>query len=1087
MIHAPSGRTLWTLSVPNVAANARHSGLVDAALIPPAHVPSSGSSSVASYTPDAIVMDRSGSVVRIAGLNGHPVWTKSPISLQGEGHESIVPIRVHTTTKTTFIVSLVQHQRLLSSTPSYSLRVDTVSAVTGMSIATIDIPGSNVDMQSTSSSFNTAGNVIVLGQDAHQETGIAPQLVWLQTDGTIRSIALPLAEGAIDSSTTSTLKPKSGSRFTALHELIQLNARGIFVARTNDFHGEVLRIDKKKNRLISQWEFEEDAKDAIYSGTISRQGEPYVNRIFFGRSQQLLNFHVLWADVHDGEGQVTGFSFQYDHDLNGDVVACPFEVSPVNEFQLISRGVMVTRSSSIRMIQEDRHQWIREEGLSHTTASVLIDLPEGKLGSGAGLQAKQIIEGEGFISRLQRHAVALQHFPEYVWTSIVSLVFEIPSMSLESFGIQQRPAHSSSGNTPLQTNTGGAAPFRGVGAQKQAERPGKQSNARHAVPKGVPPPGRKRQPVDQGPPPPVHLAPREANSSAVASLIRDKFGFRKLVVAASKKGKLYAVDSQTGQFIWEKSLVGFGQGEGDEVPEIDIKLLALVRPLAGSGSDLGGTSSNETSHSATAQLDYGGLLTVVAEVQSEGATFTRMWEIDPLTGRFPGGVEAQTGIALFPGKVKTTFLLPIEDEFTGQIAAAAVNEEDKFLVWPTTTSIAERFAEASASFFYAVPHSVPEKDGKVRSVLVGYHPVPAMQMKGVPVWQLPLASGEKIVDIVHATQDPVASQGKVLGDRSTLYKYLNPSLLVVLTRNEDTRTASVYAVDGVTGKVIYQSTLCSGNLLLRYEDDTNVNPTAVITENWLTVSYQVEVSADDPQAKFKGPHTQTRLLSTELYEPRAGEKEMWEWKGVFSSFAHKIPSKGRGDARSPLIVPEPSVLSFSQIYILPYKIRGLEATRTKYGISSKALLLATSDGRIQVLPRRLLDPRRPLGRKPTTQEVEEGLIQYDPFLQDTGRFQLGGRRIPLPSRLRVRPSLLESSSLVFVDQSLDWFFTTVAPSGSFDLLSGKCTMSEHTITTDLPCTDAFNKPQLLLTMLVLSVGYFVTRPMVAGKMLRLRW
>ena len=67
------------------------------------------------------------------------------------------------------------------------------------------------------------------------------------------------------------------------------------------------------------------------------------------------------------------------------------------------------------------------------------------------------------------------------------------------------------------------------------------------------------------------------------------------------------------------------------------------------------------------------------------------------------------------------------------------------------------------------------------------------------------------------------------------------------------------------------------------------------------------------------------------------------------------------------------------------------------------------------------------------------------------------------------PALLESTSLVFAS-GLDLFFTRVAPSGSFDVLS-----------------EGFSKEQLLGTILVLAIGLAVLRPLVRRKALRSRW
>ena len=67
------------------------------------------------------------------------------------------------------------------------------------------------------------------------------------------------------------------------------------------------------------------------------------------------------------------------------------------------------------------------------------------------------------------------------------------------------------------------------------------------------------------------------------------------------------------------------------------------------------------------------------------------------------------------------------------------------------------------------------------------------------------------------------------------------------------------------------------------------------------------------------------------------------------------------------------------------------------------------------------------------------------------------------------PALLESTSLV-LGLGLDLFFTQVAPSGSFDVLS-----------------EGFSKSQLLATISALAAGLVVLRPLVRRKLLKQRW
>jgi hypothetical protein len=95
----------------------------------------------------------------------------------------------------------------------------------------------------------------------------------------------------------------------------------------------------------------------------------------------------------------------------------------------------------------------------------------------------------------------------------------------------------------------------------------------------------------------------------------------------------------------------------------------------------------------------------------------------------------------------------------------------------------------------------------------------------------------------------VASIGRVLGDRSTLYKYINPHLLAVATLEDLSETLVVHLIDVVSGGIIWEG---------RHSGDVEtLAPVAVsLTENWLTYSY----SEKDLEGK------QTKIVSVELFE-----------------------------------------------------------------------------------------------------------------------------------------------------------------------------------------------------------------------------
>jgi ER membrane protein complex subunit 1 len=51
--------------------------------------------------------------------------------------------------------------------------------------------------------------------------------------------------------------------------------------------------------------------------------------------------------------------------------------------------------------------------------------------------------------------------------------------------------------------------------------------------------------------------------------------------------------------------------------------------------------------------------------------------------------------------------------------------------------------------------------------------------------------------------EKIASIGRVLGDRSLLYKYLNPNILVVAVASKITLT--IYLLDNVSGQILYET------------------------------------------------------------------------------------------------------------------------------------------------------------------------------------------------------------------------------------------------------------------------------------------
>ena len=161
----------------------------------------------------------------------------------------------------------------------------------------------------------------------------------------------------------------------------------------------------------------------------------------------------------------------------------------------------------------------------------------------------------------------------------------------------------------------------------------------------------------------------------------------------------------------------------------------------------------------------------------------------------------------------------------------------------------------------------------------------------------------------------------------------------------------------------------------------------------------------------------------------------------------------------------------SQSYITPGAVESFAVTTTGQGITSREILaLLKSPQSIYTIPKRVLDPRRPVGRDTTNDEKEEGLFPYSPIVDIDPRAVITHERQVMGLKEVVTsPSLLESTSIVFAFGG-DLFGTRVSPSQAFDIL-GK----------------GFGKIQLVGTVLALGVGVAMVAPIVRKRQINSKW
>lgn len=160
-------------------------------------------------------------------------------------------------------------------------------------------------------------------------------------------------------------------------------------------------------------------------------------------------------------------------------------------------------------------------------------------------------------------------------------------------------------------------------------------------------------------------------------------------------------------------------------------------------------------------------------------------------------------------------------------------------------------------------HFVLTSGSPSSQMLTGYRIVPEpsspSEYSSHRTWTFNLPPAETIVRQFASAQEPIASYGKVLGDRSTLYKYLNPHLIGIITSSSDGEKAygTLYLLDSVSGATVYRATVPVG-----VTEGAGVQ--ATMSENWLMYTWFDPGELSDNQAG-KG----WRAVSVEFYEGSA--------------------------------------------------------------------------------------------------------------------------------------------------------------------------------------------------------------------------
>uniref|UniRef100_A0A667XQV1 ER membrane protein complex subunit 1 n=1 Tax=Myripristis murdjan TaxID=586833 RepID=A0A667XQV1_9TELE len=439
------------------------------------------------------------------------------------------------------------------------------------------------------------------------------------------------------------------------------------------------------------------------------------------------------------------------------------------------------------------------------------------------------------------------------------------------------------------------------------------------------------------------------NDVTIENLSRDEFNLQKMMVMVTASGKLFGIDSKTGTILWRHYL--------DNIPSNAAFKLMVQR--------------------TTAHFPHPPQCTLLIKDKDTGLATLHVF--NPIFGR-----KSHITPPALPQPILQSLLLPLMDQDYAKVLLL-VDDQYKVSAFPSTKNVLQQLQEmASSIFFYLVDSSQGRLSGyRLRTDL-------STEM----IWEVIIPTEvQRIVSVKgKRPNEHVHSQGRVMGDRSVLYKYLNPNLLAVVTESTDLHQersfVGILLIDGVTGRIIHEAVQrkARGPVHLVHSENW------VVYEYWSTKSRRNEFSV------------------LELYEGM----ELYN-STVFSSLDRPHP---------------PQVLQ--QSYIFPSSISTLEATLTEKGITSRHLLVGLPSGAILSLPKMFLDPRRP--EIVSEQSREENLIPYSPEMPiRTEWFINYNQTVSRVRGIYTAPSGLESTCLV-VAYGLDIYQTRVYPSKQFDVL-----------------------------------------------------
>lgn len=486
----------------------------------------------------------------------------------------------------------------------------------------------------------------------------------------------------------------------------------------------------------------------------------------------------------------------------------------------------------------------------------------------------------------------------------------------------------------------------------------------------------------------------DSKNSTPVALTKDPFGYHKVLLLRTKRGKIFAIDNLNGNILWDKYFP-ISENGNYVIHSIVLSSKKKVAPQQLQQQDVDLVL-------ATA------VPTVSVIVREEGK-----WSVEILNaltgdslGLYPKKGDGNGHRLSVSGSVNNILRLPRDllyqkDNSAYTLSVLLIVDDSgivkifpEFSAESTSTINYVRYQNLLQSnkkpLYYFVHGKSTLKTSEKFSfqqrcrlsdgdVLCGYKiDLEQSPVTSTLVWRKEFPSKsemimEQIVSLSGGNQDPILNTYQAatpLPNGKVIWKYLNPNLLIVGTetvtqsegnpslRPEDYKI-SIHFIDIVTGQIIFsqEHPNCAAPL------------TMVNGENWLVYHFWNTKS-----------HVY-EIASIHLYQKNAG----WNSENHTSTFVKYSNSDESDDTSGQTVI-----FSETQTWMFTGgRVSAMAVTSTTRGLANKQLLIALPDSnQVVAFDKRLLDPRCPiLARQQQAQPSEivmfyqqEGIPPYNPIM-----------------------------------------------------------------------------------------------------------